>query len=718
MCGLTAFLALSGGPNCPGSEDASKEAPDLRSQVGESLDLIKHRGPDARGHWFSGDRRVGLGHVRLSIIDLSPAGNQPFHNTDDTIHAVVNGELYDDERIRTELATEYKFKSQCDCEVVIALYQRYGESFLSHLRGEFALVLWDAKRKLFIAARDRYGIKSLYYTVVDGRLLVATEMKSFLPFGWRPEWDVVSLQEKGWMYGPGMFFKGVYRVRPGQYLVSRGFNEGEVRTYWDLDYPCKHDAYPESEADTVARVRELLLESVQLRLRADVGVGVFLSGGLDSSAIAGMTAHIMQQGESLGDDSSGNISRLSCFTVQFDKDSGFDESDIAQRTAQWLGVDFRPVHLDEETIASRLEDTVWHTETPIPDVNGMGRLALAEAAHAAGKRVILTGEGSDEHFAGYGDFLWSYLLEPDYSWASTSASDAAISQTTEMWKAADEMVARGVAGTVIKSTDANAAEKLNQSSIFPRIEWVYQIPFAEWTYKPKPKPKPNSNSNSNATTTPSAPETSFAESFSSKVLANITQKWHPLNSSQYQWTKSVLANYILRYLGDNIDMVYQIETRTPFLDHHLTKYVNTIPPSLKIKYDPVKRNFREKYILREAMRPFITDEVYERMKQPYIGPTRYRKGGAVHGILERLVTERNVQGLGFLDWPRVRENLVKAFGDGNGDGDGDPVYFRSSLVVAQLVVLGRRFGVKTVEGFEKEEEEEEGGVTSRLRGCL
>ena len=151
--------------------------------------------------------------MRLSIIDLSPDGNQPFHDSEDEIHAVVNGELYDHERYRAELAKEYKFKGQSDCEIVIALYKRYGLSLLPHLRGEFAFVLWDSKRQLLFAGRDRYGIKSLYYTVIGGRLLVATEMKSFLAFGWQPEWDVVSLVENGFMCDHRTFFKGVYKVR-------------------------------------------------------------------------------------------------------------------------------------------------------------------------------------------------------------------------------------------------------------------------------------------------------------------------------------------------------------------------------------------------------------------------------------------------------------------------------------------------------------------------
>ncbi|OJK02096.1 hypothetical protein ASPACDRAFT_50819 [Aspergillus aculeatus ATCC 16872] len=628
MCGLTAFLGLNGVVR---DESTTVSSHRLACQINDSLDLVKHRGPDARGQWISPDTRVGFGHVRLSIIDLSPAGNQPFHSKDDTIQAVVNGELYDHERIRSELANEYEFVSKSDCEIVIALYHRYGLSFVSHLRGEFALVLWDAKHNRFIAARDRYGIKSLYYTIIGGRLHVATEMKSFLPFGWVPEWDIANLKGVGWMYGANMYFKGVHRIEPGQMLVSDNFQPFELQTYWDLEYPDKRLVYAGTEAEAVARVRELLLDSVRLRLRADVGVGVFLSGGLDSSAVAGMTAHLMKQGTRLGNETTGDTSRLSCFTVQFEKESGIDES-----------VDFHAVLLDEETIASRLEDTIWYTETPLPDVDGMGRLAVAEAAHNAGKRVVLTGEGSDEHFAGYSDLMWSYLSEPDHAWPASLL--AVNGSREEMEATVNQRMAQAVAKVTAKS---GTTHSLSHTSIFTALAC-----------------------------------------FREKTINDMEQKWHSLNSSQYQWTKSMLANGILRYIGDNIDMVFQVETRPPFLDHHLTEYVNTIPPSLKIRYDPERKIFREKHVLREAMRPFITEEVSNRVKQPYLGPTKYKENGPVYHTLKRLLTETNVQNLGFVDWSKVQHTFTRAF------CDDDPNAFRSILFVAQLVVLAQRFGVK------------------------
>ncbi|RDW72559.1 asparagine synthetase B family protein [Aspergillus mulundensis] len=664
MCGITAILSLDGGANCP-RVDINIDPQVLNHQMDESLELVKHRGPDARGQWFSHDHRVGLGHARFSIIDLSPAGNQPFHDAEETVHAVVNGELYDHEKHRAELAGEYDFTSSSDSEIVIALYRHYGISFLSKLRGEFALVLWDAKRKLFFAARDRYGIKSLYYTIVNNKLLVATEMKSFLPFGWQPEWSVENLLRKGWLWDSKMYFKGVHRLEPGRYLVSRNFESPDVRTYWDMEYPDKRTSCPWTEKDIVLKLRELLLDSVKLRLRADVGVGVYLSGGLDSSAIAGMTKHLIQQGELLGNDVSGDVSKMSCYTIRFGKDSGVDESDVAQRTADWLGVDLHPVTMNEEELASRFENAVWYTEAPIPDVNGMGRVAVGELAHSHGKKVILTGEGSDEHFGGYPDMLSKMFLELDLSWPAPAFG---MPESSKPFEAGREAIPPPV------NSPASTKRILNNSSVFARVSSFYNLPFAAWTAK---HAIPDLDL-----------ETAFAEHFGAQTLSHMAEKWHPLNSASYQWTKSILANYILRYIGDGADMVHQIESRPPFLDHRVTEFANQIPPSLKIRYDPVNKVLCEKYILREAMRPFITDEVLNRTKRAYLGPSNYREGGPLHQAVTRLLTEENVKQLGFVDWDQLQEHVVKGF------RDGDQRCFRSSLFVAQLVVLSQRFGVR------------------------
>lgn len=182
-----------------------------------------------------------LGHVRLSINDLSPDGTQPFHDHNRGVHAVVNGEFYDYDRIRQDLTdkSSYEFRGHSDSELIIALYEYYGLNFIHHLRGEFACVLYDKAKQQFIAFRDRYGIKPLFWTVQDERLLVAAEMKAFLPLGWKPEWDVQSLRDAGWNHDERTIFRGVNKIRPGHYLICRSSGHIEHRQYWDVTFPDK-----------------------------------------------------------------------------------------------------------------------------------------------------------------------------------------------------------------------------------------------------------------------------------------------------------------------------------------------------------------------------------------------------------------------------------------------------------------------------------------------
>ncbi|KAK7426675.1 hypothetical protein QQZ08_006853 [Neonectria magnoliae] len=665
MCGISAFLSHAREAGSP--EQAKARAHHVAAQLQSSLDVIAHRGPDARGH--AQNFSAGLGHVRLSIIDLSPSGNQPFHDKKDGIHAVVNGELYDYEHYRAQLSSEFKFVGNSDCEIVIALYKHYGLSFMSHLRGEFAFVIWDANRQQLIAARDRYGIKSLYYTVVHGKLLVATEIKSFLAFQLQPQWCVRSLRDQSWRVESGTFFKGVHRVLPGHYLTCRPNEREEQKPYWDLEYPDKFSIDVRSEEEIIQGVRERLLEAVKIRLKADVPVAIYLSGGIDSSSVAGMVAHLMKHGTKLGNEPNSVPSNMKCFTVQFDEDSGADESAIARRTAEWLGADIHLVKMDEEALASRFGDTTWHSEVPLPDLNGMARLALAEAVHSQGIKVVVTGEGSDEHFGGYIAFRADWLSEPDHSWPALQMADT---DREKALQAASEEVKNGIFGDYSETVPSATKRMLNHSHVTSAIARVDNMPFSDWT-----------KSYGDGT-----PETGLIEGFDGRVRDNIIKRWHPLHTAQYLFTKTFMPHFILRYNGDNIDMVNQVESRCPFLDHHLTEYVNNVPPSLKMKYNAEEKTFREKYILREAVRPFVTDEVYNMSKKADMGPRRFWPGGPLHRRIKRLLTKENVENLGFVDWGATEDAVEQAF------NKQDPLALRRAITVAQFVVLGERFGVK------------------------
>lgn len=537
--------------------------------------------------------------MRLSINDLSPDGAQPFHDAANEVHAVVNGELYDHERIRTELKekTGYKFKSRSDCEIVIALYQYYGIGFLCHLRGEFALCLYDERNQIFITARDRYGIKPMFWTRVGNKLLFAAEAKAFRPFGWEPEWDVRSIKEGGWNFDQRTIFKGVNKIKPGQYMIVRRDGTMEQMPYWDIDFPNKNVKETRTEQEMIEGVRERLLDSIRLRLRADVPVGVYLSGGIDSSVIAGMVTHLIRErGEKIGNDK--ETERVSCFSIAFDEDSGFDESAIANRTAEHLGVKYYKKHMNEAELAARFEDATWHCEHQNPDLNYVGKYALSEVPQELGYKVVLTGEGADETYAGYPMYLADCLREPDLAWPSTLPDK----DRAEKCKEHDNDVLKyyhSVGAKVTTSEQSLPRRMLNNIMTAPSMTaFTCSTLLADWTNGYGPCDQ----------------QLTIADAVPAQILSKIQHEWHPLNSALYVWTKGHLANIFLSCLGDRTEMAHSIEARTPFLDHELTEYVYGLPPSVKIKWDANEERFVEKWILREAAKPFITKELYERKK--------------------------------------------------------------------------------------------------------
>lgn len=327
--------------------------------------------------------------------------------------------------------------------------------------------------------------------------------------------------------------------------------------------------------------------------------------------------------------------------------------------------------MDEVAMASRLEDTIWHSECPTPDVNGMSRLAMAQVAHDRGIKVVLTGEGSDEHFSGYADFWADRLREPDHAWLPSSSEGDDLYSTYKSWAKTPTSITSVFGSSAVPPE--STLKMLNYNTTGCQISRVLQVPYAAWTDKYGEK----------------MPETVLAERLSDHVKDAIMNKWHPLHAAEYVWCKSILGKQILRYIGDNVDMVHHIETRPPFLDHNVTEYANKIPPSLKMKYDAQTGDFLEKHVLRQAMKPFITEEIYNRRKHPFIGPSKYTENGPLHKEFQRLLTEENVKEVGFLDWNKVKIATDQAFIERN------PVQFRHAMASAQYVVLSKRFGVKT-----------------------
>ncbi|KAL9604686.1 MAG: hypothetical protein Q9219_000406 [cf. Caloplaca sp. 3 TL-2023] len=682
MCGITAVLTLSGssgnaktnngtspaGVDNPeskkrkltngGSSHEDRKSTSVKDQLESSLDAMDHR---------------GLGSCRLEINGLGPGGQQPFSNKDGTIHAVVNGELYDHQRIRKEMIelSGYKFQGGSDSEIVMALYQYYGLSFLSHLRGEYALCLYDAKKQLFLAARDCSGVKPLFWTVHDGRLLLASEAKALLPFGWRPEWDVRSIVDKGWLTEERTIFRGLRKIRPGCYLTCLSFDHISEGQYWDHEYQDKRILETRTEQEIIEGVRSKMLDAVRVRLQADVPVGIHLSGGIDSAVIAGMAKHLLDNGEvKLG---STGAHHLRCLGIAFDKGSGFDESVIAQNTADFLGVDFQKTHMDEAALAANFEEAVWFDEQPHFDLGFVGKHALSKLTRDSGIKTVISGQGSDEIFGGYDVFLQDYLREPDHTWPDNGLGE---SKRLQKLQETESTTAQGFA-----TWTGNGGPSIpsNLSASIPAFAYAMTFPhlaLAPWV-----------------TTCFGllSPQMTMIENIPVRIRHRMTTKWHPLHSAKYLWNKTALPNLLLTNLSDRTEMSHSVEGRVPFLDPPLMEYVNNLPPSTKIRYDPDTDTLTEKWVLRQASRPFITEELYTRKKHPYSAPNVWPVGGPMHRLMERLVTKEAVEALGFVDWGRTEGLVEKAF------RTQDQVLLRSVFGVAQWVVLGRRFGVPRAE---------------------
>ncbi|KAM3441685.1 hypothetical protein MY4824_001463 [Beauveria thailandica] len=706
---LQALEAINGAKETAGI--AAREG--LAKQIQAGVDAIKHRGPDGSGVWISPDARVGLGHCRLSINDLSPSGDQPLHSDDGHIHAVVNGEIYDHDRLRQVCIKEhgYKFTGNSDSELVIALYKIHGApSFLEHLRGEFAFVLYDELLKKVIAGRDRFGIKPLVWTVIGNRVVFSAEAKAFLPLGWKPEWNVRGITDSGWMMDDRTVFKGVRKLMPGHWMEVTEERGVEIHKYWDAEYPDKTKPDPRSIEEMVAGVRERLVEAIRLRLRADVPVGIYLSGGIDSSTVAGIVTDLARkQHVKIG---SEQATRVACFSVRFPQESGYDESekfdilnkdeilDIADRTAEFLGVQIHKIDVDEQRMADDFSDAAYHCEHHHFDLNTVAKFALSTLPRQHGIKVVLTGEGSDEHFSGYPYFPAEFLRARDGGMpdAILSRNDelreelqkSASAEMNAVWRSQGAAEYEGASDSPLLA-DANGntmPESLlawhPANSLFR--EWVQDQYQGRWDMR----------------------DTVMA-GHSDEVRAKMRDRWHPAHTAMYMWNKSTLINVILSCLGDRTEMAHSIEARTPFLDHRLAEYVNSLPPSTKLNYMPPSdadgedkvdnfwwksagkalRQISEKWILREAARPYITDELYHRRKLPFLAPARWPADGPLHNMFRKLLTREAVENLGFVNYDVVQQALGDAFGE-----NAKSTAFRILAYTGGWVTLSQRFGVK------------------------
>ena len=599
MCGLTAIMSL-GGDWLPAALD-------------RATDSLNHRGPDGRGTWINSDGRIGLGHTRLSVIGLDN-GAQPIAGEDGRVHLTANGEFYGFESIRQDLENRgHAFATGSDSEIALHLYEEQGRACVDSLRGEFAFVLWDENLQTLWAVRDRFGIKPLYYTEYRGVLYVASEVKALLAAGVPAAWDEETMGQQ--MFGcfdvERTLFAEVRQVPPGHGLVSR---EGVLRLeeYWDVDYPRKLTGTYWNPSSCVDEVRHHLEESIRLRMRADVPVGCLLSGGVDSSALLGMAA----QGSA----------RPKAFTISFDHTS-YDEEPVARRTAHHVGVEYEAIPVSQSDCADHFSDAVWHAEAIQANAHGVARYILSRAVRQAGFKTVLAGEGADELFAGYEFCRPALHAAPRrgvFDWlrigltllGSPSPAEQKVARVSPWLVRVSRIL--GLSSEVMEALAGNLdiLNGLLTKDFRERIakQDPYRVFFKQFDYR-------------------------------KRIIGR-----EPVKQVLYLWLKSLFSGYNLA--AERADMAHGIEVRLPYLDHELFEYGKGIPSSLLV------RDGRPKYPLREAARPFLTDEVYRGTKNPFLAPpSTLQTGNRLYEMCRDTLRGTGMRDLPFFDTKRVSHLL-------------------------------------------------------------
>jgi asparagine synthase (glutamine-hydrolysing) len=409
--------------------------------------------------------------------------------------------------------------------------------------------------------------------------------------------------------------------------------------------------------------------------------------------------------------------RVACFTIRFPNESGYNESgkgvpspnmicctdiylDVADRTAEWLNVQIVKLDITEQRLADDFADCVYHSEHHHFDLNSVAKFGLSTLPSKLGVKAILTGEGSDEHFSGYLYYLPEYLREADASLPDSELTkDSALREELQkkasfemgsIWKSQGWKEYEGIPGVNLDALQDLRGNKM------PNTLLTARPPDALFPEEIRRKYEGSRDMR----------ETMLA-SYTPEVREKMREKWHPANTAMYIGNKSSFPNVLLSCLGDRTEMAHSIEARTPFLDHHLTNYVNTLPPSTKLKFTPPNesnqqqgtnfwlesrsalQSFTDKWILREAVRPYITDELYNRRKFPFLAPARWPKDGPLHKMFKELLTPEAVENLGFIDSGLVAKALEDGFSD-----KANPMSFRTLCYVGSWVVLARKFGIK------------------------
>jgi asparagine synthase (glutamine-hydrolysing) len=572
MCGVAGIVSLRG--------DAP---PPAREELARMAGAIAHRGPDELGAYR--DLRAGLAHARLSIVDLA-TGQQPLCNEDGSLWIVYNGEVFNYVELRAELAAfGHVFRTSGDTEVVVHAYEQWGDGAFARFNGQFALALWDSKRRKLVLARDRLGVRPLHYCEHGGRLFFASEVKALFAAdaSIARAFDPIGLDQTFTFWSPvapRTALSGVHELEPGH---VRTIADGRVEdhAFWRPRYPeGDREGFRGSLDDAARAVRASLERATSLRvLRADVPVGCYLSGGLDSSLIAALALH-------------AKGARFITFSVRFE-DAEYDETRFQRAMAAHLGSEHRELVVSRRDIGDAFPEVVLHTEKPILRAAPAPLLLLSGLVRRAGIKAILTGEGADEMFAGYDLFREAKVRR---AWARHPGSTLRprLLERLYPYLARSPVAQRAIAEQFFGRDLSRAAVP----GFGHGVRW-------------------GATSSLKRLFSPALREALAGHDAAAELLASLppeAERWSALAQDQYLEVRTLLAGYLLSSQGDRMLMAHSVEGRFPFLDPDVVALADSLPPSFKL------RVLDEKHVLKRAAVGLVPHAILERTKQPYRAP--------------------------------------------------------------------------------------------------
>ena len=617
MCGIAGILASRNGKVDP-------------CQLQHMIDMIRHRGPDECGIYTGPG--FGLAHARLSIIDLN-TGQQPMHSEDGKLSIIFNGEIFNYLELKEELIQKgHKFLTRSDTEVILHLYQDEGAACVGRFNGQWAFAIWDEPRKRLFLSRDHLGVRPLFYTQTRDRFLFASEIKCFLA---DPETDFeLDLESHDqiftfWVALPSRTaFKRISQVPPGSSLIVE---DGSVRIekYWSVRYSPEPEQSPSREKQLIEDLFNVLTDATRIRLRSDVPVGAYLSGGLDSTFIAAL-AH-RQVGH-----------RLCTFSLGFDE-SEFDESPYQLEASRFLGTAHSNLRCSSAQIASVFPDVIWHAEQPILRTAPAALLMLADLVRRNGFKVVLTGEGADEMFGGYDIFKEAKIRR---FWSREANSTLRPRLLRRLYPYMDGLQRQSIA--YLKEFFQVREDDLH-SPFFSHLP--------RWRLTAKLKSYYSGDVRS---------ELAGMDSMCrlERELPSGFCNWAHFNQAEYLETAYFLPGYILSSQGDRMAMARSVEGRYPFLDHRVVAFAASLPVTLKMK------GLNQKYLLKRASDGLVPESIRNRPKQPYRAPDGSCFFTARPDFLFEMLSSERIRQDGIFD-PHAVAALVNKFSAGKAIGVKD-----------------------------------------------